>query len=474
MDRPSDTRPKRRLIIVLGFECYLAVTFLVFLFGPLDFSKPHFTTVIILVAAYQSALFAGFVLAERYIPVRAGLHIPGSRGRGVADVVPLATVGLSLSLFFSYSSLASFAQTWNPFKLTDTVSRSLVNPGHAYVANLASEQAGTWITKVATLAAPLTFAAFVLGLYYFMRLTPTIRALVIASGVFELLTAAIRGMNFGVFKVTIVVLTVGLLHLLNKTARRRLSRRRLVAGAGVLVAVVSAFVGYFVITTGDRLSGHAQRAVIAGVPIDYSSPLVSGLPDSLKSDAVLFSLYMSQGYHGLSLVSGYDFTSTYGFGNSVFVMNNLDRTFGWDLFPRTYVHKMDPVWSESENWHTAYTWFANDVGLWGVVVVMLGMGAAISVVLRGAERGEVLAIALLPLMMMMLIFLPANNVVMSNPLTAMPLGILGLAYGLLVARHNSWGSGLIRVIRVPVARVLEGGSAHLSGVSEPEPPRKRP
>jgi len=245
-------------------------------------------------------------------------------------------------------------------------------------------------------------------------------------------------MNFGVFKVTAVVLTVVILSLLNRIPRRRRpSGTTLYARVGALAVALVGFLVYFSVTTGDRIST-IKPSAIAGVPIDYNSPLISHLPESLQMHAVLLSLYLGQGYHGLSLTLNYPFSSTYGLGNSMFVMDNVKRLFGWDLFPRTYIHKMGPVWSKSQNWHTAYTWFANDVSPWGVVVVMFAVGGLFSIVLRGAMREDALAISLLPLFMMMMIFLPANNVVISNPLTCMPFAILGATYVLLLAHHRFW------------------------------------
>jgi len=422
---------------MLAFEAYLTATVLIYLFGPLALPEPHVVTVALLVLAYQAALFAGFLLAERLVPLGAGSRPPASSGGGGCWLIAPVALGGTLSVFFSYASLSAYAQSWNPLRLLTSVSRSIQNPAAAYAANHAvSAEAGTWITKASTLAAPLTFAAFALGLYHFRKMPLAVRALVVADGLLQLFTAVVRGMNFGVFKVTAVVLTVTLLSMLSRMPRRSLRRSTFYARAVALALTLVAFLGYFSVTTGDRLSA-SQPSVIAGIPIDYTSPLISHLPESLQQPAVLLSLYLGQGYHGLSLALDHTFSSTYGLGNSMFVMNNVKRSFGWDLFPRTYIHKMNPAWSESQNWHTAYTWFANDVSLWGVPVVMFGVGCLLSVVLRGAMREDALAIAVLPLLMMMMFFLPANNVVISNPLTFMPFATLGTIYVLLLAHHRS-------------------------------------
>ena len=51
-------------------------------------------------------------------------------------------------------------------------------------------------------------------------------------------------------------------------------------------------------------------------------------------------------------------------------------------------------------------------------------------------RGDLLAIAALPLYLMMVIFLPANNVVLSNPLTCMPIVCVTGAYFIILTRNR--------------------------------------
>ena len=439
MIRVPEGPRRHRLWLLLGLETYLTATFLVYLVGPFAFAKPNAAEVAMLVLVYQGALLLGFLLAERFLghgtdrPIKAPDW--GGRGRLVATI----GVGELLSLVFSYGSLASYAQSWNPVRVLDALIRSIQSPGAAYVANhAASSNAGTLLTKSSTLAAPLTFATLVIGLYFWRKLPRVLQIIVVLDVFMQLLTAVIRGVNFGVFKVTAVVLTVALLMMLRGARRRRLDRKAFYARVAGAALIVSMFVGYFVVNTGDRMTVE-RPASRAGVSIDYNSPLVKVLPEGAQSRAILVYMYLGEGYYGLSIAVDYPFMSTFGLGNSVFLMDNAKRAFGWDLFPRTYVHRMDSEWSESQNWHTAYTWFANDVGLGGVVGVMLLLGVLLNVVLRGAMRRDLLAIAVLPLYLMMVIFLPANNVVMSNPLTCMPLVVITGTYVVVLVRRRQAG-----------------------------------
>lgn len=59
----------------------------------------------------------------------------------------------------------------------------------------------------------------------------------------------------------------------------------------------------------------------------------------------------------------------------------------------------------------------------GVIIIMLLLGMAFNLILRDAINGNSIAVSLLPLYVIMLIFLPCNNVILSNPLTFMPFVI---------------------------------------------------
>jgi hypothetical protein len=143
---------------------------------------------------------------------------------------------------------------------------------------------------------------------------------------------------------------------------------------------------------------------------------------------VLMVGYLCQGYYGFGYTFDYDFTSTYGLGSSQFVASNIQGLLGVDRSGQTYPAKMGGQWDPYENWHTAYTWWASDVSIWGVIAVMFFLGYLFSRVLQSAQNGEALGLTLLPLLSLAIVFFPANNAALSNPLTGMPIIVLSAVF----------------------------------------------
>jgi hypothetical protein len=452
----DDARSRQtRVRVIVIVESYLTLTLLGYFVGPLANPKPHPVTVGLLVIAYQVALAVGFMLSEGARASARGTRSrrqvgatldgqPASRPSRSVNLrrpnvatstassqrlraVPVPTLpktvillGALLSILFSVASLSSFADSSAPSAILAVLKESILHPGAAYSKN--HENAlldGTLVTTLSTALSPFYYVAFPLGIYYFRRIPMSLRLLVVTDGILQAATAGIRGMNFGVFKVVLVLACVILLHVARHQKRHRFSRRaRRAAWLGGFL-----FVLYFAANTTDRIT-RTLPSDLVGMSINYDSPVMALVPTGMQYSVVLLFTYLCQGYYGLSYALDLPFDSTYGMGSGRFISDNIEALTGNDVFSRTYVHRMNAIWSETENWHTAYTWFANDVSLWGVVPVMFVFGYVFHRVLSAALDGRSLGIALLPLFALAIIFLPANNVVVSNPLTCMPFVVL--------------------------------------------------
>lgn len=129
---------------------------------------------------------------------------------------------------------------------------------------------------------------------------------------------------------------------------------------------------------------------------------------------IWFINYIVQGYHGFSLALEEQFESTFGFGNSSFLIRQFEVFFGIDLSPRTFQIKTDYLWGAESRWHSIYTHFANDVGFVGVGFVLFMLGWLFGFTWKVATyQKNVYAILLLPIYSFMFLFFPANNQVLS-------------------------------------------------------------
>jgi len=141
------------------------------------------------------------------------------------------------------------------------------------------------------------------------------------------------------------------------------------------------------------------------------------------------SVYLDQGYLGYSIALGEKFDSTYGVGHSVFLQRVFDKHFGFNFRSKTYQHKISNRWDEYVQWHSAYSYFANDVGFAGVFIVMFALGFFYAQVFTFAiVYQNIFAKLLLPLLGILFLYLPANNQIFSFLETMSSFWILSLLF----------------------------------------------
>lgn len=415
--------PRGHVVVLLAVELYLTATLVGYFWGPLRLEDGRPVELAALVLAYQAALAVGF-LASR-VP-RDRLPVPLGR-RPLRRLSLAVGVGAGLSIAFSWWSIGVSAQGWAPWTVARALAAAAVDPGAAYLANYRSSgTSASVVSELMSLCAPMTFAAAVVGLALWRRHPRTVQALVVVDLLLQVVTGVVRGQNLAVFEVAVVLSALLLVRGLRDEPQADQGHRRRVL-VGQLGALGAVAVIFFASNTGSRISTGRPEQIV-GIPIDYGAPVMHLLPEAVHLPAALLFAYLCQGYQGLSLALGMDLRSTWGLGSSVTLMDNVGAVTGQDLRGRTYVERMDPVWEQSTNWHTAYTWFAHDVGPYGVVVVMLLLGWFAGRVTFGALRGDLVATVLFPLVLLQLLFLPANALVLSNPLLLTPLALWGAVF----------------------------------------------
>ncbi|AGK56311.1 hypothetical protein HYPDE_23123 [Hyphomicrobium denitrificans 1NES1] len=126
--------------------------------------------------------------------------------------------------------------------------------------------------------------------------------------------------------------------------------------------------------------------------------------------AYMATSYLSQGYYGMALAMTQDFSSTYGLGHSPLLLYYSRHFLGEDFANRAYVNKIADRWDPKGKWSTAMTWWANDVSFYGVPFVFALLGMLTACCWREATEQQRDAAAILFVLCMFLFFyLPANN-----------------------------------------------------------------
>jgi hypothetical protein len=120
--------------------------------------------------------------------------------------------------------------------------------------------------------------------------------------------------------------------------------------------------------------------------------------------------YLTQGYYAMSEALTKDFSTTYGIGNSFFLMRVYEVVTGKNIIYDTYPGKLLPDIDPYIRWHTAFTWWASDFSFPGVAIFMALLGAAFAWFWYNAvERKDIVSYSILPLFGMIFFYITCNN-----------------------------------------------------------------
>lgn len=432
----------KNMLPIIIIELYLVITVLLYSFGPIEYNKQNEIQLYGFIVIYQLVFFVGYYLSQKYIKISDNNIYQSVKSKFAKKFNLFMAIIICISIFFSLMVIIRYSNTFNPIKIIQTIINSIFSPDKAYINRMEQNQefliGGRYITALSTLLSWLYYLAMTVGVYYFKKLNKSNKLLVIISIILEVLSFIIKGTNFGIFRVGIIIITSILLNLHKRISYKKININKVLKSGMVVITLLILIIGYFMYSTTSRMGGNDKIPdTISKSKINKDNLLVKILPDNLKFGTILGISYISQGYHGMALAFDYNFKSTCGIGNSTFLIENIKDIFGIDVYNNTYQAKMKNEWHPTINWHTAYTWFANDVSFFGVIIIMFILGIAINLIIRDAKKGNIIAIILLPLYIIMILFLPCNNVVLSTPSTFMPFVIWNFVW--ILSKKYSMG-----------------------------------
>lgn len=158
----------------------------------------------------------------------------------------------------------------------------------------------------------------------------------------------------------------------------------------------------------------AETAPVSTTPAATQSPAktekTSRVPPIIMKFWVSFSSYFTQGYYGMSQALTLPWVPMFGVGNSMFLVDLVSRNVT-DIDQYTYQVRMEPMgWDSDIQWHSMYTWLANDVSFYGVVIIMLLIGLLFGAMFKDAISSDnPFAKMSIFYFMLMIIFIPCNN-----------------------------------------------------------------
>lgn len=223
-----------------------------------------------------------------------------------------------------------------------------------------------------------------------------------------------RGTAYGV----IALITTGLFASMLWTRKTRPTASRRFASllaATVLMAGAVAFFSYLLYAR----SGNVERDVETFETDFGNSTLVPGhptlgvVPEPLHPTYLNTVSYLAQGYFNTSLAFDLPFRPTYFLCNNPSV-KDMASVVGLDFWEDSYIHRLGGKGvDEYMYWHSAYTWYANDVSFYGVPFVLFLLGYFFGFSWSRSLRGDFLSKVVFVIFGNMLLFLFANNTFLS-------------------------------------------------------------
>lgn len=321
-------------------------------------------------------------------------------------------------------------------KLFTEMGKGLKNPGYGYYMHYKRQQSldgtdvlgGTAFTLFNLGWCFLKMPIIILSVINFKKLKWYGKVFTVAYLAQIVVYYVSIGTNIQFLHVILLVLMPVILELFDLGHAGKLTPKKLIKPVAMVLLCGVLFAGYFGYMIQSRSNNYGydvDEYEIAGLsPTDDKeegeesqqgsqnpTPAPQKKPTSkLQKLWMSGSSYLTQGYYGMSQALTVDWTPMYGLGNSMFVVNIISGNIH-DIDQYTYQKKLEPFgWDSDVRWHSIYTWIANDVSFYGVIVVMLLIGLIFGMMFRDAiAKKDPFARASVFFYILMMLFIPCNN-----------------------------------------------------------------
>jgi hypothetical protein len=405
-------------------ELYLLFTVLLLYAGPIIWPIENQVKFTFLIALYHVGFVGGYILyVERFFKKSETLK-PFSPS---SFYLKYFYAVVFLSFLASLISHRNFVHTssYIPWDFFSDLKRGLLYPAevrsyYASTAYLEDFKGNKYVTALLLVLSVLKYSLLPSMIFLWDKLNlrrKTLGIIVafipIASGI----SISVSSINFSY--VFMIAICLSLLVLQFKSIS--ILKERLFFIFLFFCLMFFSFSNFYKIKTGSSFSSVASGKTVPArfdylrdKGIVFKSDLSGTKVNAFRDLYEKLTVYLVNGYLGMSIALNEDFQSTYGLGHSVFLQRIADSNLGLNINERTFQHKITKKWDKHVFWHSAYSYFANDVGFFCVTFVMFGFGFYLAMVFVSALiEKNFLASLLLPLFGIFVLYIPANNQIFS-------------------------------------------------------------
>lgn len=394
---------------IIVFEIYLNLSLFLFAFGPWPWPVTNPYELYGFLISAHLLLFLGYA--------------SGLRSAWIAPSVQLGTkvnwLWLSLGVSLLFLIPTSYSRSG---AILPNVVAGLLSPGEAYQnAVERSFEGGSQVVieYVRILLAPLLAFAYPYTVSTWGRRKRFEKYACVVIVLFVVAIYISIGTNKAIVDTVLLLpwlLLIGILSGNIILTRRQIHLLAILALACFFLAFL--FFGYGQMNRAGAVASGRTFGPPINIDASQDNWLTVFLPESFQIYVESLVRYLCQGYYALSRCLLLDFDTTYGFGNSLFLGKNAESLFRLpNLQWMTYPGKLELAegWGMLTLWHSIYPWIASDVGFPGTLAVMFLIGRFFAKSwVYSIRYSDPLSILLCSYLLIMILYIPANNQIMQN------------------------------------------------------------
>lgn len=421
---------KKHILPIRIALMYSFVTFVLYAFGPFSFPYLNRTLLCVFLVVTNMAMYLGFKKG-----VSAKVYVPQTKLKTVnLDLFINTLFWISLMICIPEFMIKTGYLSLNFNQLKLDLFTFFSSALDLYMNKLERPRVeGVWsyINYFVVLGSPFLWAYTSIAVLFWSRLSSFKKVLTCFIWITRLMIYVSTGTNVGLFD---FFLTIGFaIAIKNYLGISKRGIPKLDSGTkkSILIIVLSVYIVLMIFDTsmGSRIGdSYIKGSGIGPYAINYNenSFLLQLLPASVHPLLAYITKYVAQSYIALEACLDLPFRSTFGFGYSRFLLDNMGP-FSLDLWERTYPMQLEKLYHYDHNiyWHTAYCWFANDVSFIGVPFIFYHLFAYFGRAWRRfIETFNLISFLQFMIFVKMIIYLSANNQVFQGYETFLAFWIL--------------------------------------------------
>ncbi|WP_027308884.1 hypothetical protein [Caloramator sp. ALD01] len=414
-------------IVMLYFICLI----ILYTWGPLEWRTENPIEFYIFLLLSQGLIYIGYTKTiKKMYKKDAIFKYPGiSYDEKVILkwLKVLIVINLIISCMFLIRTIG--ISSFSIYDIINSFYKGITDPGVMYNSKFTNEKifGGKILAPIYTLMSPVLWPVLPLSIIYYKQLSFVNKTLIIMTIIIEIIRWVSIGTNKGIVELILIIIAILFLKQWQKmcSAVTIMTSKRSKHIRVVVITTVLIMIGLFLFqnNVSSRLNNsyYIVSAITNNTEINLESPLIKVTPIAFQPLLVYITQYLTQGYYGLSLTLNEPFIPMFGIGNSYFLIANFQELFNLDLWKYTYQARIAyKGWDPFINWHSIYSWLANDVSYLGVLVIMFLLGKYYAIVCyRSIRNKDPITSVIFCLLVICFFYFPANNQILSTPSTFM-------------------------------------------------------